>query len=138
MNKSDLVESMAKAAGISKAAAEKGLNGMLDAVTKALKKGDKVTLVGFGTFSVAKRAARQGRNPQTGKMIKIGAKTKLIRSSSTNRSKTGSLRHVKRRLQRWYDAFILLSPACHRMMMQSSRQIPLILTTKRWRRCCVI
>jgi DNA-binding protein HU-beta len=73
MNKSDLVESMAKAAGISKAAAEKGLNGMLDAV-KALKKGDKVTLVGFGTFSVAKRAARQGRNPQTGKMIKIAAK----------------------------------------------------------------
>ena len=61
MNKSDLVESMAKAAGISKAAAEKGLNGMLDAVTKALKKGDKVTLVGFGTFSVAK-------------MIKIAAK----------------------------------------------------------------
>jgi DNA-binding protein HU-beta len=57
MNKSDLVESMAKAAGI-----------------KALKKGDKVTLVGFGTFSVAKRAARQGRNPQTGKMIKIAAK----------------------------------------------------------------
>jgi DNA-binding protein HU-beta len=74
MNKSDLVESMAKAAGISKAAAEKGLNGMLDAVTKSLKKGDKVTLVGFGTFSVAKRAARQGRNPQTGKMIKIAAK----------------------------------------------------------------
>jgi DNA-binding protein HU-beta len=74
MNKSDLVESMAKAAGISKAAAEKGLNGMLDAVTKALKKGDKVTLVGFGTFSVAKRAARQGRNPQTGNMIKIAAK----------------------------------------------------------------
>jgi DNA-binding protein HU-beta len=65
VNKSDLIESMASAAGISKAAAEKGLNGMLDAVTKALKRGDKVTLVGFGTFSVAKRAARQGRNPQT-------------------------------------------------------------------------
>ncbi len=74
MNKSDLVESMAKAAGVSKAAAEKGLNGMLEAITKALKKGDKVTLVGFGTFSVAKRAERQGRNPQTGKMIKIAAK----------------------------------------------------------------
>ena len=63
MNKSDLVESMATAAEISKAAAEKGLNGMLVAITKALKKGDKVTLVGFGTFSVAKRAARQGRQP---------------------------------------------------------------------------
>ncbi|OGQ95405.1 MAG: DNA-binding protein [Deltaproteobacteria bacterium RIFOXYD12_FULL_57_12] len=74
MNKSQLVESMASAAAISKAASEKALNGMLAAVTAALKKGDKVTLVGFGTFSVAKRAARQGRNPQTGKMIKIKAK----------------------------------------------------------------
>jgi DNA-binding protein HU-beta len=74
MNKSELVEAMAKAAGVSKAASEKALNGALAAITKALKKGDKVTLVGFGTFSVAKRAARQGRNPQTGKMIKIGAK----------------------------------------------------------------
>jgi DNA-binding protein HU-beta len=74
MNKSDLVAAMAKSSGASKAAAEKGLNGMLDAVTKSLKKGDKVTLVGFGTFSVAKRAARQGRNPQTGKPMKIKAK----------------------------------------------------------------
>ena len=74
MNKSQLVESMASAAGVSKAVAEKALNGMLDSVTAALKKGDKVTLVGFGTFSVAKRAARQGRNPQTGKVIKIKAK----------------------------------------------------------------
>ena len=73
MNKSDLVESMAKAAEISKAAAEKGLNGMLVAITKALKKGDKVTLVGFGTFSVVKRKARTGRNPQTGAEIKIKA-----------------------------------------------------------------
>ena len=73
MNKSDLVESMAKAAGISKAAAEKGLNGMLDAVTKALKKGDKVTLVGFGTFLVRDRAARPGRNPKTGETIQISA-----------------------------------------------------------------
>jgi DNA-binding protein HU-beta len=74
MNKSDLVASMAAAAGISKAAAEKSLNGGLAAITAALKKGDKVTLVGFGTFSVAKRAARTGRNPQTGKAIKIKAK----------------------------------------------------------------
>ena len=74
MNKSELVESMAKAGGISKAAAEKALNGFMDAVTKALKKGDKVTLVGFGTFSVTKRAARQGRNPQTGATIKIAAR----------------------------------------------------------------
>jgi len=74
MNKSDLVNSMAAAAEISKAAAEKSLNGALAAITQALKKGDKVTLVGFGTFSVAKRAARTGRNPQTGKSIKIKAK----------------------------------------------------------------
>ncbi len=74
MNKGDLVAAMAKSSGVSKSAAEKGLNGMLDAVTKSLKKGDKVTLVGFGTFSVAKRAARDGRNPQTGKPMKIKAK----------------------------------------------------------------
>ncbi len=74
MNKSELVEEMANASGVSKAAAEKALNGMLDAITSALSKGDKVTLVGFGTFSVAKRAARQGRNPQTGKVIKIDAR----------------------------------------------------------------
>ena len=74
MNKSELVESMAKASGISKAAAEKALNGMLDSITGALKKGDKVTLVGFGTFKVDKRKARKGRNPQTGEEIKIKAK----------------------------------------------------------------
>ena len=74
MNKSDLVASMASAAEISKAAAEKSLNGALSAITGALKKGDKVTLVGFGTFSVTKRAARTGRNPQTGKAINIKAK----------------------------------------------------------------
>ncbi len=71
MNKSELVESMATAAGISKAAAEKSLTAFLDAVTDALAKGDKVTLVGFGTFSVSARAERQGRNPQTGAAIKI-------------------------------------------------------------------
>ncbi len=74
MNKSELVESMAKASGMSKAAAEKALNGMLDSISGALKQGDKVTLVGFGTFSVSKRAARQGRNPQTGNPITIKAR----------------------------------------------------------------
>ena len=58
----------------SKASAEKALNAFTSAVTKALKKGDKLTLTGFGTFSVAKRGARKGRNPQTGKEIKISAK----------------------------------------------------------------
>jgi DNA-binding protein HU-beta len=74
MNKGELVESMANAASISKAAAERSLTALLDAVTKALSKGDKVTLVGFGTFSVSKRSARQGRNPQTGAAIKIPAR----------------------------------------------------------------
>jgi DNA-binding protein HU-beta len=73
MNKGQLVEVVAKALG-SKSAAEKAINSTLKAVTDALKKGDKVTLVGFGTFAVAKRAARIGRNPQTGKEIKIRAK----------------------------------------------------------------
>jgi len=74
MNKGELVEKMAGAASISKAAAEKALTGMLDAVSKALAKGGKVTLVGFGTFSVSKRSARQGRNPQTGAKIQIPAR----------------------------------------------------------------
>ncbi len=74
MNKKDLVESMAGAAEISKATAEKALNGMLMAVTEALSNGDKVTLIGFGTFSVANRSARRTKNPQTGDMIDIPAK----------------------------------------------------------------
>ncbi len=75
MNKKELVEAMAGAAEISKASAEKALNGMLMAVTEALANGDKVTLVGFGTFSTVKRAARQAKNPRTGELIKIPAKT---------------------------------------------------------------
>ncbi len=74
MNKKELIESIASAADINKAEAEKALNGTLLAIAESLKKGDKVTLVGFGTFSVSKRDARQGRNPQTGKTIEIPAK----------------------------------------------------------------
>ena len=74
MNKKELIESIATAADISKAAAEKALNGTLAAIAESLKKGGKVTLVGFGTFSVSKRKARSGRNPQTGTTIKIPAK----------------------------------------------------------------
>jgi len=73
MNKGDIITKMAEAADISKAAAAKALDAFIKAVEGALKKGDKVTLVGFGTFSVAARAARNGRNPQTGKEIKIPA-----------------------------------------------------------------
>ncbi|MEW6500994.1 MAG: HU family DNA-binding protein [Thermodesulfobacteriota bacterium] len=74
MNKGDLVTAMAQAAKINKTAAEKTLNGMIAAVTGALKKGDSVTLVGFGTFSTSKRAARQGMNPRTKKKMTIPAK----------------------------------------------------------------
>ncbi|SHO45437.1 DNA-binding protein HU-beta [Desulfopila aestuarii DSM 18488] len=74
MNKKELIESIAGAADISKAAAEKALNGTLAAIAESLKKGDKVTLVGFGTFSVSTREARQGRNPQTGSTIDIPAR----------------------------------------------------------------
>ena len=74
MNKKELVESIAEAAEINKVAAEKALNGTMTAIAEALKKGDAVTLVGFGTFSVSKRDSRQGRNPKTGDTIKIPAK----------------------------------------------------------------
>lgn len=74
MNKSDLVEKMAKDCDISKAVAEKALNSVMEAIMEAMSAGDKVTLIGFGTFSVAERAAREGRNPQSGKAIKIAAK----------------------------------------------------------------
>jgi DNA-binding protein HU-beta len=73
MTKTDIVEKMAKDSGISKAAADEALNSFIDGVKKTLKKGNKVTLIGFGTFSVGKRAARKGRNPQTGAVIKIKA-----------------------------------------------------------------
>ncbi|NVO18204.1 MAG: HU family DNA-binding protein [Bacteroidetes bacterium] len=74
MNKAELIEAMAAEAGMTKADAKRALDSFLAATHKALKKGDRVALVGFGSFSVAKRAARKGRNPQTGKEIKIGAK----------------------------------------------------------------
>ena len=74
MSKQDLVNQMADKGGLSKKAAEAALTAFLDGVKKSLKKGDSVTLVGFGTFSVSKRNARQGRNPQTGAKINIPAR----------------------------------------------------------------
>ena len=73
MNKSELIDAIALSADISKAAAGRALDGAMDAVKKALKKGEMVTLVGFGSFYVGKRAARTGRNPRTGDPIKIKA-----------------------------------------------------------------
>lgn len=74
MNKSDLIDAMAADAGITKAAAKKALDSFLGNVEGTLKKGDRVSLVGFGSWSVTRRAARDGRNPQTGKTIRIAAK----------------------------------------------------------------
>ncbi|NRA56288.1 MAG: HU family DNA-binding protein [Gammaproteobacteria bacterium] len=73
MNKSELIDQIASGADISKAAAGRALDSFIDAVTGALKEDDKVSLVGFGTFEVRQRAARTGRNPQTGAEIKIAA-----------------------------------------------------------------
>lgn len=73
MTKQELIEKMAKDSDISKAAADSALKSFMDGIKKTLKKGNKVTLVGFGTFSIGKRAARTGRNPQTGAAIKIKA-----------------------------------------------------------------
>ena len=74
MNKSDLIEAMATNAGVSKAAAGKALDAMMKSITGELMTGGRVSLVGFGSFSVSSRAARDGRNPQTGATIKIPAR----------------------------------------------------------------
>ena len=73
MKKAELIDTIADSADISKAAAGRALDGFVAAVTEALKSGDQVSLIGFGTFSVRERAARQGRNPQTGQSITIAA-----------------------------------------------------------------
>jgi DNA-binding protein HU-beta len=74
MNKSELIDAISANAGLSKADSKKALDGFIAATSTALKAGDKLSLVGFGSFSVSKREARTGRNPQTGKEIKIAAK----------------------------------------------------------------
>lgn len=74
MNKAELVSKIAEDAGITKSQAATALDSFVEGVTKTLKSGNRVTLVGFGTFSVTKRAARKGRNPATGETIKIKAK----------------------------------------------------------------
>jgi DNA-binding protein HU-beta len=74
MNKTELIDAIAKSADITKIDAAKALSGMISAISGSLAKGGSVTLIGFGTFSVTERAARTGRNPSTGKEIKIAAK----------------------------------------------------------------
>ena len=75
MNKAELIDAVADAADISKAAAARSVDTVLEVITDSLKKGDAVTLVGFGTFSTRRREARMGRNPRTGEPIQIGAST---------------------------------------------------------------
>ena len=77
MNKAEFIASVAEKTDLSKAAAAGAVDAVIEVITKALKKGDTVTLVGFGTFSVRKRAARMGRNPATGEAIKIKASKKV-------------------------------------------------------------
>lgn len=74
MNKADLIDKIAKDVRISKTASAKAIESLVDGITRALKKGDRVALVGFGTFTVSRRKARVGRNPQTGEQIEIKAR----------------------------------------------------------------
>ncbi len=74
MNKAELIDKISKDAGVTKTQANEALDSFTNAVVTSLKKGDRVTLVGFGTFSVSERSARNGRNPQTGETIKIKAR----------------------------------------------------------------
>jgi DNA-binding protein HU-beta len=77
MNKGDLINKVAESAGLTKAQATSAVNSVLESVGESLSNGDKVTLIGFGTFSVSHRAARTGRNPQTGQAIQIAAKSNV-------------------------------------------------------------
>jgi DNA-binding protein HU-beta len=88
MNKAELIEAIASETNLSKADAGRALDAITDTITKTLKKGDKISLVGFGTYSVSKRAARMGRNPQTGKAIKIAAKKVAKFKAGTDLNKT--------------------------------------------------
>src|ERR1035438_8159574 len=101
MNKGDLVEKVAASTGITKTNAAAAIDTLIDAVTLALKKGDRVTLVGFGTFSVSRRKARNGRNPQTGGVIKIAARkvakfTPGVEPIGRRSGDSGGIRHLLR------------------------------------------
>jgi DNA-binding protein HU-beta len=87
MNKGDLITKMATDASISKSQATMALNSFMTATSGALRKGEKVTLVGFGTFGISKRSARKGRNPQTGKVIQIAARKVVRFKAGTELSK---------------------------------------------------
>lgn len=86
MNKGDLIDRVSADAGISKAQADRAIDSVLGGITDSLRKGERVTLVGFGTFAVSQRKSRKGRNPQTNELIKIPA-TKSVRFSSGKKLK---------------------------------------------------
>jgi DNA-binding protein HU-beta len=88
MNKAELVDAIASEAGLSKADAKKALDAFVNTTTGALKKGDRISLIGFGSFSVSKRSARTGRNPQTGKEIQIAAKNVVKFKAGADLSKS--------------------------------------------------
>ena len=88
MNKAELIDAIASESTLTKADSARALTAFVSATTKALKKGDRVALVGFGSFSISKRAARTGRNPQTGKAIKISAKKVAKFKAGAELSKT--------------------------------------------------
>ena len=90
MNKSELIDAIAEDAGISKAAAKKALEAVLENIGEALQEGKRVSLIGFGSWSVARRAARTGRNPQTGKTIRIKAKNVVKFKASDSLIKGGT------------------------------------------------
>jgi len=83
MNKAELIEAIAKEAGLTKADSKRALDAFINTTSKSLKSGDRVALIGFGSFSISKRAARKGRNPQTGKEINIPAK-KVVKFKAGN------------------------------------------------------
>ena len=83
MKKVELVEAVAEAAGLTKADATRAIDATFAAITEALVKGDKVPLVGFGTFAVSKRSAREGRNPRTGEVVKIDARNAVTFKAGT-------------------------------------------------------
>lgn len=83
MKKVELVEAVAEKAGLTKADATRAIDATFEAITEALANGDKVTLVGFGTFGVSKRAAREGRNPRTGEVVKIDARKAVTFKAGT-------------------------------------------------------
>ena len=88
MNKAELIDAMADGAGLSKADAKKALDAFVGATTGALKKGDRISLVGFGSFSITSRAARAGRNPKTGAVIQIAAKNTVKFKAGSDLSST--------------------------------------------------